>query len=370
MRRALASLPHLSVEALGAQGVGAQGVGAQGVGAHGFGARAMALRLAAAALLACLVAALLVTADGHDPWSALAAFLHGAFGSQRAIAAGLDRATPYLLAGIGVALCFRAGIINIGAEGQIAVGGLGATAAALLCPTANPLLAIPFALTAGALAGALWAALAAALHLARSVHEVLATLLLNFVALLLVQFVLAGPFGEPGAGFLQSPPIPPAARLPPLPPLGIHLGLAIAIAAAALGSWLLWRTRLGFALRLLGQSRSAVLYAGYRPPALVATAMLLAGALAGLAGGVELLGLHRRLVEGFSLDFGFRSVTVALLAFLEPLATIPAALLIGYLETGAQAMQRETGVPSALVTVLEATTVLCVLAATARRARA
>jgi simple sugar transport system permease protein len=334
------------------------------------GARALAGRLAMAGLLACLVAAVLVAADGHSPLAALVAFLHGAFGSRRAIAAGLDRSTPYLLAGVGVALCFRAGVINIGAEGQIAVGGLAATAAALSCPTTNALVAIPFALAAGALAGALWAGIAAALHLTRSVHEVLATLLTNFVALLLVQLVLAGPLGEIGAGFLQSPPIPRFARLPQLPVLDAHAGLLIAFVASAFGSWLLWRTRLGFALRLLGQSRSAVTYAGYQPPVLIAAVMLLAGALAGLAGAVELLGLHRRLVEGFSADFGFRGVTVALLAFLEPLAAIPAALLVGFLETGAQAMQREIGVPSSLVTVLEATTVLSVLAATARRVRA
>ena len=333
------------------------------------GARALAGRLAAAGLLACVVATTLVTADGHDPSAALAAFLHGAFGSRRAIGAGLDRSTPYLLVGVGVALCFRAGVINIGAEGQIAIGGLGATAASLFCPTADAFVAVPFALAAGALAGAFWAGVAAALHLARSVHEVLATLLTNFVALLLVQLVLAGPLGEVGAGFLQSPPIPHAARLPRLPVLDVHAGLGIAVVAAACGSWLLWRTRLGFALRLLGQSRSAVSYAGYQASALVGAVMLLAGGLAGLAGAAEILGLHHRLVEGFSADFGFRGVTVALLAFLEPLATIPAALLVGFLETGAQAMQRDIGIPSALVTVLEATTVLSVLAATARRVR-
>ena len=334
------------------------------------GARAFAGRLVAAGLLACAAAAVLVAVDGHNPSEALAAFLHGAFGSRHALAAGLDRSTPYLLAGVGVALCFRAGVINIGAEGQIAIGGLGATAAALFCPTANAFIAVPFALTAGGLGGALWAGVAAALHLARSVHEVLATLLTNFVALLLVQLVLAGPLGEVGAGFLQSPPIPHAARLPRLPWPGAHAGLLIAVGAAACGSWVLWRTRLGFALRLLGQSRSAVAYAGYQAPALVSAVMLLAGGLAGTAGAAEVLGLHRRMVEGFSADFGFRGVTVALLAFLEPLATIPAALLVGFLETGAQAMQRDVGVPSSLVTVLEATSVLSVLAATARRVRA
>ena len=287
----------------------------------------------------------------------------------RSAAAALDRSTPYLLGGIGVALCFRAGVINIGAEGQIAVGGLGAVAASLAWPVGAAPVAIPAALCAGMLAGAAWAGLAAILHLARGVHEVLATLLLNFVALLLVQLLLAGGLGEAGAGFLQTPPIPHAARLPRLPGLGVHLGFPLALAAAMLGSLLLWRTRFGFGLRVLGSSPQACRYAGFDVKLLTACVMLLAGSLAGLAGAVEALGLHRRLVEGFSLGFGFRAVTVALLGLLEPLAVVPAALFVGSLETAAQAMQRQTGLPAALVTVLEGLTVLLVLAATARRVR-
>ena len=284
-------------------------------------------------------------------------------------ASALDRSTPYLLGGIGVALCFRAAVINIGAEGQIAVGGLGAVAASLAWPVRDPLLAIPLALCMGALAGAAWAGCAALLHLGRGVHEVLATLLLNFVALLLVQLLLAGGLGEPGAGFLQTPPIPRAARLPRLAGIGAHLGFPLALAAAILGSLLLWRTRFGFGLRVLGSSARACRYAGFNVKLLTAGVMLLAGGLAGLGGAVEALGLHRRLVEGFSLGFGFRAVTVALLGLLEPLAVVPAALFVGLLETAAQAMQRRTGLPSSLVTVLEGLTVLLVLAATARRGR-
>ncbi len=319
----------------------------------------MIRRRASVALLYGLAASLLVT---------LLLALPLALGGRSA-AAALDRSTPYLLGGIGVALCFRAAVINIGAEGQIAVGGLGAVAASLAWPVRDPLLAIPLALGVGMLAGAGWAGLAAFLHLARGVHEVLATLLLNFVALLLVQLLLAGDLGEPGAGFLQTPPIPRAARLPRLPGLGAHLGFLLALAAAILGSLLLWRTRFGFGLRVLGSSPRACRYAGFGVKRLTACVMLLAGGLAGLGGAVEALGLHRRLVEGFSLGFGFRAVTVALLGLLEPLAVVPAALFVGFLETAAQAMQRQTGLPSSLVTVLEGLTVLLVLAATARRGR-
>jgi len=324
---------------------------------------ALARRIAIALLAALVIACVLIALAGASPVQALLAMAAGAFGSTQAIGAGLDRSAPYLLAGIGVALCFRAGIINIGAEGQIALGGLGATMAALSFQPSNAAEAITVALLAGALGGAAWAGLAALLHLGRGVHEVLATLLSNFVALLLVQLMLAGPLGEPGAGFLQSPPLPRAARLPLWSSIDAHPSFALGAVLAVAASILLRRTRFGFGLRVLGASRPAARYAGFREKWLVAAAMLIAGALAGLGGAVEVLGQRHRLVEGFSLGFGFRAVTVALLALLHPLATIPAALFVGFLETGAQAMQRQMGVPSALMLMLEAVTVLAVLAA-------
>lgn len=314
-----------------------------------------------------LGAAALVALAGRNPAEAFAAIVGGAVGTPHGIGASLNRAAPYLMAGSGVALCFRAGLINIGAEGQIALGGAGTAATALAFARAPAPLAVVAALCGGALAGALWAGLAAAIHLGRGVHEVLATLLLNVVALLLVQQVLAGPLGQVGAGFLQSPLMPRPAWLPHLAPFDVHPGIAVALLAAAALSFVLWRTRFGFALRVAGQSRSAAAYAGFSLPRLTWGAMLIAGGLAGLAGGVEVLGVHRRLIEGFSLGFGFKAVTVALLGAAEPLAVVPAALFVGLLESGSLAMQRQIGIPSALVTVIEGLTMLFVLAATAAR---
>jgi general nucleoside transport system permease protein len=328
-------------------------------------------RLLIAVVLSMVCAAGLIALSGHNPLDAFAAIAAGAVGSPHQIGVSLNKTTPYLLAGTGVALCFSAGIINIGAEGQIAVGGLGAAAAALARPIDNPLAAIVAALLAGALAGAGWAALATAIHLARHVHEVLVTLLLNFIALLLVQQALAGSLGASGAGFLQSPLLPHAAWMPhPFAEYGAHPGFALAAVAAVALSFVLWRTRFGFALRVAGASRPAAAYAGFSLPGLTWGAMLTAGALAGLAGGIEVLGIHHRLIEGFSLGFGFKAVTVALLGALEPLAVIPAALFVGMLEAGALSMQRQVGVPSSLVAVIEGLTMLFALAATVRRRRA
>lgn len=328
----------------------------------------MAIRIVVAVLLSILCAAVLVALSGHSPWAAFGAMIVGAVGSPHQIGVALNRTTPYLLAGSGVAMCFRAGIINIGAEGQIAIGGAGATAVALIWPSGAPELTVFASLFGGAAAGATWAALATAVHLGRRVHEVLVTLLLNFVALLLVQQMLAGPLGQFGAGFLQSPELPSAAWLWRMPDFNAHAGFLIAILASAGLSVVLWLTPFGFALRVAGSSRPAAAYAGFSLPAITWGVMLLAGALAGLAGGVEILGVHHRLIEGFSVGFGFKAVTVALLGALEPMAVVPASLFVGLLEAGSLSMQRQIGVPSALVVVIEGVTMLFVLAATVRRA--
>ena len=324
--------------------------------------------LAVAAALVCT--AVLIALSGKDPVIAYLALFSGAFGSIDRVAFALNKATPYLLAGIGIALCFRAKIINIGGEGQIAIGGLGATWAALALPVAHPTAAIALALAAAMAGGALWAGVATIIHLSRRVHEVLVTLLLNFIALLIIGEALHGSLGEVGAGFPQSPLLPATAWLPKLwPRTPLHIGFAIAVVAAVGAYVLLWRTPFGFAIRVAGASRPAALYAGLSVPSITITVMLLAGALAGLAGGVEVLGVHYRLIEGFSYGFGFNAVAIALLGALQPLALIPAALFLGFLEAGALAMQRQVGVPSSLVAVIEGLTMLFILAAMASAER-
>ena len=331
------------------------------------------LRPLAALGFAFAISAALIGLAGANPLSAFGAALAGAFGSPNQIAIGLTKATPYLLCSTGVALCFRANVINIGGEGQIALGGLAATWMALRWPVENAALAIGLALLAGALAGLLWAALAAALHLGRRVHEVLITLLMNFIALLMIGEALHAGLGEAGAGFPQSPLLPRAAWLPRLmPPSSLNVGLLIAVAVAAAASGLLWRTTFGFAIRATGASRSAAAYAGFSVPRTVFGVMCLGGATAGLAGAVQVMGVQYRLIEGYSTGFGFVSVAIALFGGLDPLMLIPAAVVFGFLETGMLSMQRQIGVPSSLVSVIEGVVMLTVLASRAaglRRAR-
>jgi general nucleoside transport system permease protein len=323
-------------------------------------------RAALAVLLALACTGVLIMFSGKDPLLAFRAMLNGAFGSPDRIAVGLNKATPYILTGLGIAMCFRAKIINIGGEGQIAIGGLCAAWAGIMMPVSNPVLAIASALVLGIVGGMAWAGLAAAIHIGRRVHEVLVTLLLNFVALLIVGAALHGSLGEEGAGFPQSPLLPPEYWLPKLVEgTQLHYGVLAAVIFAIAAHVFLWHTKYGFALRVFGSSRPAALYAGISPARSTFMVMLLAGGLAGLAGGIEVLGIHYRLIEGFSHGFGFNAVAIALLGALNPLAIIPAGLFFGFLETGALAMQRQVGVPSSLVTVIQGLTMLFVLAAMA-----
>ncbi len=312
--------------------------------------------------LAFAITAGLILLAGKDPFAAYGHLLRGAFGSWDRIVVGLNKSTPYLLCAVGIALCFRGRVMNIGAEGQLALGGAAASAVALGGGAWPAWVVIPAAMAAGALAGAGWAGIGAGIRVWRGVHEVLVTLLMNFIALLIVAELLHGALGEEGAGFPQSPLFEGAAWLPRLVPgTDLHLGIAIAIAAALAGNYFLWRTTTGFRWRVAGASLPAARYAGISPGRTVFGLMATAGALAGLAGGIECLGIHFRLIEGFSAGFGFNAVAVALMGALNPLYVIPSALLFGFLETGALAMQRQVGVPSSLVLVIQGLTMVFVL---------
>jgi ABC-type uncharacterized transport system permease subunit len=319
-----------------------------------------------AVLLAFAVAGMLILASGKNPLVAYWALLRGAFGSEDSLTFALNKSTPFILAGVGVAICFRARVINIGSEGQIAVGGIAASWIALNVPGLPSVVLIPLAIAGGALAGAAWASIAALMRLRRGVHEVLGTLLSNFVGVLLVSEALHGSMGEPGAGFPQSPLFPDAAWLPPLfEGSDLHGGVVLALMAVIACQFLLWHTPFGFRIRLLGSSDKAAAYAGVSVGRTILAVMLIAGALSGIAGAVEVLGVHYRLIQGFSQGFGFNAVAVALLSALNPIAVLPAGLFFGFLEAGALAMQREVGIQSSLVYVIQGLTMVFVLCALA-----
>lgn len=309
---------------------------------------------------------LLLRALGFEAIPATAALLRGSVGSGYAItSATLVRATPLILTGLSVAIAFRAGVFNIGAEGQLLAGAAAATAVSLL-PTLshsrwNPLVALAM----GAAAGGLWAGIPALLRVRFHVLEVISTILLNFVALYLVGYLVRGPLQEPLHIYPQSSTIEAVARLPRiLPASRLHVGFLIAILVAAASWWIVRFTAAGFRLRAIGANPDAARIAGEIDVARAATRVfVISGAIAGLAGAIEVTGVTFALYENISPGYGYTGIAVALLARLDAGGVIASGLLFGALEAGASAMQRDAGVPAVVVSIIEAIIVLGLIVA-------
>jgi simple sugar transport system permease protein len=319
-------------------------------------------------ILALIIGAFMLLILGADPIRAYGALLEGAFGTQTNILRVLTRATPLLLVAIGTCIAFRAGMINIGAEGQLFVGAISATAFALAFGGALPNgIAIPLTILVGAAAGAAWGALPGFLKARFQVNEILTTVMMNEIAVQLLIFLLSGPMIDPqqvaqGTRIPQSAQLPPTTWLPELDSRSqFHAGFFVALALAVVAYILLWRTTLGYRIRAVGLNRDAARYAGISIGRYLTLAMILSGALAGIAGAVHVSGAEHRMVEGFAVGYGFSGIVVALFGRLHPLGAIPAALLFGALLVGADRMQRSVQVPSATVTALQGLVVIFVV---------
>jgi ABC-type uncharacterized transport system permease subunit len=303
----------------------------------------------AAATAAVLLLALSGAAFGHSPRELLAILVSGSVGSRFAIEGTLLKSVPLLLTGLSVAIAFRAGVWNIGGEGQFIVGALAGLLASRWGVTA--------ALVASMLAGAAWASIATAMRLWRNAPEVLTTILLNFIALHLLGWCVNGPLQERIAQYPQSDPA--AATLPALGEL--HAGILLALAASVAAWWMMAHTAEGLRLRATGLNPFAAQWAGINVRAQLARAMTFSGAAAGLAGGIELLGVTHRLYERFASGYGYSGIAVALLAQLHPLATIVSALFFGALATGAGELQRTANISSAVATFGQAAVILLLI---------
>ena len=309
---------------------------------------------------------LLLRAMGFEAIPATAALLRGALGSGYAItSATFVRATPLILTGLSVAIAFRAGVFNIGAEGQLLAGAAAATAVSLLPGLShsrwNPLVALAM----GAIAGGLWAGIAALLRARFHVLEVISTILLNFVALYLVGYLVRGPLQEPLHIYPQSSTIDATARLPRmLPASRLHMGFLVAIVVAVAAWWAVRYTAAGFRLRAIGANPDAARVAGEIDVARTgAQAFIVSGAIAGLAGAIEVTGVTFALYENISPGYGYTGIAVALLARLDAAGVIASGLLFGALEAGASAMQRDAGVPAVVVSIVEAIIILGLIVA-------
>ncbi len=318
--------------------------------------------LLAFGILAIAIGAMLFL-GGYSPQAAATALWHGSLGSWYSItSATLVRAVPLMLTGCAVAVAFRGGVFNIGAEGQLLVGAAAAAATALSLPSGGAF-TICVALVAGALAGGAWAAIAALLRARFGVLEVISTIMLNFVALHGVSYLVRGSLQEPTRIYPQSSTIADALQLPRFPGAGrLHVGLILALILLAACGWIFRFTASGFRLQSVGQSPSAAATAGLVDiRSVTVMAFLSSGALAGLAGAVEVLGVTYALYENISPGYGYTAIAVALLADLDPWRIVASATLFGALEAGGAAMQRDANIPSSFVSMIEALLLLAVV---------
>ncbi len=315
-------------------------------------------------LVVVVLAAAALAIDAAYGGPAMRAMWVGSVGSWYAFTSGtLVRAVPLILTGLGVAIAFRAGVFNIGAEGQLLAGAAAATVVGLHGGSAPTAILVPVALFAGVLAGAAWAGVAAILRRRFGVLEVISTLMLNFVAVDLVSYLVRGPLQEPLHIYPQSPTLPPNARLPHFgPTTRLHWGFAIAVALVLVASWTLSRTAAGFRLRVVGANPTAARTAGHVSVSRVTTnAFLFSGGLAGLAGAIEVTAVTYALYDNLSPGYGFTAIAVAILAGLRPTGVLVGGLVFAALETGATAMQRDAGVPATWASVVEACLILVII---------
>ena len=303
-----------------------------------------------------ILSSALVPNHGFDlglPIQAYGALFSGAFGSVSAWTNTLLYTAPLLLAGLGVALGFKAGLFNIGAQGQFLMGALGAAAVASFVHDSPPVFAITLAVLGGITAGVIWGGIVGVLKATSGAHEVVTTIMMNYIALAVLSWAVSGPLRQPGSPQPITPDVGNAA-FPIVFGDDGHLGILIAAAMVPIIWFLLYRTTRGFEIRTLGANLEAARYAGMRPRLLTVLVMGIAGGLAGLAGTGNLLGINHQISASFSTTVGFDSITVALLGRSNPFGVALAALFFGGMRAGAGAMQVQAGLPTELVDVIEA----------------
>ena len=311
------------------------------------------------------VAAVAVVLSGANPVDAFTALFQGAFLNRNSFTETLVATVPYVFLGLAVAVGFRAGLFNIGAEGQFYLGALFGVYVGYQLHGIPAVIHVVLALAAGMLGGLLWATIPGILKARFGAHEVITTIMLNYVAFLLADWLInnGGPMADKKATAPKTPFVAPGAQLPVLVPGSrLHLGLLLALLAVPLVWFLVQRTTVGFRIRAVGLNHTAARAAGISVGWTIVTVMAISGALAGLAGVDEVLGVSHYMPPQFSTGYGFDSIAVALLARSDPWAIVPAAFLFGAMRSGAGFMQLQTQVSSDLISIVQATVIMFVAA--------
>ena len=314
----------------------------------------------AAVVVALTIGAVIVAVDGSSPLGAATAIWVAAFSGPDAIGATLEKATPLVFAGLAVIVGVKAGLFNIGAQGQLLVGAITSAYAGYRFAGLSPLVHLPLCLLIGVVFGALPAWLAGVLRAKRGVHEVIVTIMLNTIIFNLTDWLAGGPWMEPGQVISRTPPIVGSARMGRV--AGLPTGFVLAMLVTVAVWFMLEHTTFGFRLATVGANRHAAHYAGISVGAVTVAAMTLSGALAGLGGAVESLGVVGRFEPGFNAGLGFDGITIALLARVSPRAVVPAAVFIGALRASSSELQAGAHVAPAIVDVVLGVALLLVAA--------
>jgi ABC-type uncharacterized transport system permease subunit len=334
------------------------------MGRRGLGDVSRLAYSAMAVLLALLIGAVLIGASGYSVKDAYSNLLVGAFGGVYSLATTVVMSTPLLFTGLAVAFAFQCGLFNVGAEGQLYVGALTSAVVALSLSGLPPVLRVIIALVAGAGAGAAWGFVPGYLKARLGAHEVITTIMLNYVAISLTTFLVKNYFRDPGP-VDQTVLLPPGSRLPELVPgTRVSLGVVIGILAVALLDHVIRRSVLGYEIQAVGRNPYAAEYGGVNVRARTVQAMMISGAVAGLAGSVEAMGTLYRFIPYFSPGYGFTGIAVAVIAGQSMWAVIPAAVLFGALQSGGQSTQLFAGIPMELMTMVQGLVILFVAAPT------
>ncbi|MCF7935107.1 MAG: ABC transporter permease [Synergistales bacterium] len=315
-----------------------------------------------AVLVALLLGGMLISLMGVSPVTAYMEMFKGALGDSYGLSETIVKAIPLILAGIAVALAFSMTLWNIGAEGQLVMGALASAALVRHVTVDNWFVMFCLMFLAAGIAGGLWAALTGYLKARWNVNEIITTLMMNYIALLGLDYFVYGPWRDPTSlGFPMTPPFPEAARIPQLFGTRVHLGILLALLFAVLYRVLMRWTQWGFEIRVTGENPRGAEYAGINTTRNVVLVMFLSGAVAGLAGMCELAGLQGRLQPGFSVGYGYTAIIVAWLARLHPVGIIVVSFLMGALLVGGDTLQIVMGLPLSSVQVLQGLILFSVL---------
>jgi len=313
-----------------------------------------ALSIVVAIIVSLAVTAVVITLSGEDARVVLFAIAKGSFGSLNAVIDTFIKATPIMLTGLATIVAFRAKVWNIGQEGQLYGGALAATFVVLTFPNLQlpAYIYIPVLLAASMIGGAIWGGIPGYLRSRFNVNEIIITVMLNYVMQYLTTFLLNGAWQEPGSYYYNTIKFPETTWLPLLFGTRLHLGFVLAVLAAGVVFFLMWKMKLGFEIRATGDNPTASRYKGINIKRISLVVMLISGAISGFAGGIEILGIHHKLIFGFSSGFGFTGILIALLGRMHPIGVILASIFFGALHNGASAMQIYSDVPRSLVNLI------------------